>query len=164
MFTTSPIFGLDEDFSGSRPAVGDVARFLQLSRVVRKGTTGCSQVLVNEHLVTSTCVAVLELKPGAVHVISHLLTGESDYDSPMTRFAVLVHLWSKTVALDLILHILLLIISMSLSVESVMIAFHEVIKQFLHLPHLQCLAVSGPSLSTVSGEIAGMASSFRRKG
>ena len=99
------IFGLDEDFSGSRPAVGDVPRLLQLSRVVRKSTTGCSQVLINEHLVASTCVAVLELKPGAVHVISHLLTGESDDDGPVsvTRFAVLIHLWPKTVAsLDLL--------------------------------------------------------------
>ena len=102
MFTTSPIFGLDEDFSGSRSAVGDVPRLLQLSRGVLKRTTGCSQVLVHEHLVTSTCVVVLQLEPGAVHVIPHLLTGESDDDGPVTRFAVLIHLWSKTVAsLDL---------------------------------------------------------------
>ena len=99
------IFGFDENFSGSRPAVGDVPRLLQLSRVVHKSTTGCSQVLVNEHLVASTCIAVLELKPGAVHVISHLLTGESDGDRPVsvTRFAVPIQLWPKTVAsLDLL--------------------------------------------------------------
>ena len=99
MFTTSPSSVVTRNF----PAVGDVPRLLQLSCVIRKITTGCSQVLVHKNLVTSTCVVVLQLEHSAVYVISHLLTGESGDDGPMPRCAVPDHIWCKTVpCLDLI--------------------------------------------------------------